>query len=370
MKIGTLSLNINTDDLNYGAMLHSWAFLEYLKKRQLADNVEVIDYTTQQLENFQKNSPVCSYIRMHRWRSALKLLISVQKYKNRQKKFENFIKTYMHVSKESYTQATLEKTKLEYDCLICESDVIWSPRFYDNGKFDATFFCALGNMTDKRKIIYAASTANANFNKEELDVFRKLIQFPDYVSCRERYGTEIIKLCGRQDVETVIDPVLLLEKQDYEKIIAERMVRDPYLLIYIPLNYDRRYQSKARNYAKKHNLKIVEISYYTFHSISHEVIADAGIEEFLSLIKYAEAVFTNSFHAVCFCCLFHKEFYAFSRKTGRKTEDLCKRLGLNENYVSIDDFHERERIDFDKVDTYLRNERKRSEEWLESVIRG
>ena len=46
MKIGTLSVNINTPDYNYGALLHSYAFIEYLKKLDFVEHAEVIDYIT------------------------------------------------------------------------------------------------------------------------------------------------------------------------------------------------------------------------------------------------------------------------------------------------------------------------------------
>lgn len=39
MKVGTISLNINAPDFNYGAMLHSWAFQQFLKK------LDCVDYT-------------------------------------------------------------------------------------------------------------------------------------------------------------------------------------------------------------------------------------------------------------------------------------------------------------------------------------
>ena len=52
MKVGTLSLNINTDDLNYGAMLHSWAFQQVLKQQECVQSTEIIDYTTKILEGF------------------------------------------------------------------------------------------------------------------------------------------------------------------------------------------------------------------------------------------------------------------------------------------------------------------------------
>lgn len=369
MRIGTLSLNINTEDLNYGALLHSWAFVAFLEKNSMAENVEVIDYLTPQLEQFNRKHPVFSYIKMRRWRSAIKLMFSFLSYKKRLIKFEDFIETNMKISPKTYTRERLLNSQLDYDCLICESDVIWSPRFF-KGKLDDTFFLALDSMKEKKKIIYAASTANADFKDDELMAFRKLIQFPDYVSCRENYGAALIKQCGRKDVVTVVDPVLLLDKEDYKEITANRLIDKKYLLLYIPLNYDSRYQKAAHNYAKKHGLKVVEISYYTWHSFFHKVMPDVGIQEFLSLIKNAEVVFTNSFHAVCFACLFHRQFYAFDRKTGRKTKDLCERLGLLQNYMEIDHFHECDDIDFVQVDQRLQNERMESVRWLENAIIG
>ncbi|MCD7844041.1 MAG: polysaccharide pyruvyl transferase family protein [Clostridiales bacterium] len=223
-------------------------------------------------------------------------------------------------------------------------------------------------MKQKKKIIYAASTANADFTQENIESFSSLIRHPDFISCRETYGTELIHACGRKDAVTVLDPVLLLEAREYEKICAKRLIPEHYVLIYVPLGYDSRYESAAHAYAKEHSLAVVEISYYVWNNRKHKVMADVGIEEFLSLIKYADVVFTNSFHAVCFSCLFHKQFYAFERKTGRKTEDLCSRLGVDDHYMKIENFHERPQIDFFKVDKLLEGERKNSLSWLKKTL--
>ena len=51
IKVGTISVNINTPDFNYGAMLHSWAFIKYMEKLDFIEHAEVIDYLTPYLEN-------------------------------------------------------------------------------------------------------------------------------------------------------------------------------------------------------------------------------------------------------------------------------------------------------------------------------
>ena len=56
-QIGTLSLNINTDDFNYGAVLHSWAFQQYLQNK-LNEDIEIINYVTPRLENNDRKRPL------------------------------------------------------------------------------------------------------------------------------------------------------------------------------------------------------------------------------------------------------------------------------------------------------------------------
>ena len=161
---------------------------------------------------------------------------------------------------------------------------------------------------------------------------------------------------------------VLLKKEDYDPICAKRLVKEPYLLLYIPLGYNSDYQKAAKKYAKENGLKVIELSYFTWNNLSHTVIADAGIEDFLSLIRNAEVVFTNSFHAVCFSLLFHVDFYAFARKTGRKTEDFCSWIGISERYLDILKFKKAEPIDYEKIDKILEQKRKESLEWLAEAL--
>lgn len=367
MKIGTLSLNINTDDLNYGAVLHSWAFVKALEKYGFSDNAEVIDYVTPKFENFDGHKPVTSYLKMKRYKTALKVLICHGNYLKRFGKFRKFIGRHMKVSGESYTQKKLWASSLNYDCLICESDVIWSADFFRQG-LDPTFFLDFKSAEDKRKIIYAASMANGKFSEADKAAFKELIKAPDCISCRESYAADITRQCGREDAVSTIDPVLLLSAEDYRGITARSRFKKPYLLLYIPLDYNGVYQKTAEAYAKKHGLEVVELSYYVWNGFRHKVIADAGIEEFLSLIKNADTVFTNSFHAVCFSCIFHKQFYAFERGTGRKTEDFCRLMGLEERYVNVNGFKEAEAVDFKAVDEKLARLREDSLKWLGAAI--
>lgn len=60
-------------------------------------------------------------------------------------------------------------------------------------------------------------------------------------------------------------------------------------------------------------------------------IKDADPGEFIGLIKNAEYIFTDSFHACVFSVLFKKEFYAFQRDNSKKMQGRINTLLHNFN---------------------------------------
>lgn len=369
MKIGTLSLNINTHDFNYGAVLHSWAFQQYLMKQQEVETVDIINYTTPILEGQSLKYPIVSLLHgINRRGSVIEMLHPVL-HNRRYKKFHDFIKNNMKVSEKAYTQASLNAAVLPYDTIICESDVTWSAGFF-GGHYDRTFFLALKSMKNMNRIAYAPSMADGEVNEEQSRELKKLLKYPQHISCRETYAVDVLKKHTNKPVKHVIDPVLLLDAEDYEKITGERIIKDEYLLLYLPVDDNAGLRSAAKSYAKKYGLKIIDLSTYLKKNNDPEVISltSAGVEEFLSAIKYASCVFTNSFHAICFSLLFKVEFYGFSRKLSRKVIDICELMGLKERYIGSEKFREQKKIDFNKVDEVLMEKRSESEKWLKECL--
>ncbi len=372
LKIGTLSININTDDLNHGAVLHSWAFQRYLEKTYDCE-VEIIDYTTPNLYGKDLKHPFLSLIRQKKYRSALLSLACFNSYRKRYDKFQKFKNEHMVMSSDRYSRDTLNQADLNYDIVICESDVIWTPNKRFGGDFDKTFFLALDSMKDMKRIAYAPSMGNLNFTKEEGERFKDLIKNLDSVSCREKYASDYVRdVCGIC-AETVVDPVLLLEANDYMGIEVERLIKEPYLLLYAPLEYNLKLVQFANRYAGSHGLKVVELSRYSFDCVFHKTVSDAGIGEFLSLIRHAEIIFCNSFHGVCFSLIYKKQFFAFARPSGRKYEEFCARLGLEDRFVkTVDQGLELEKpdIDYNEVSGRLDEMIRVSREYLRKNIVG
>lgn len=371
MKVGTISLNINAPDFNYGAVLHSWAFQQFLKKVDCVEYTEIIDYTMPILEGQDLAHPFFTAFKRLQLRTALRHLLTMKQYQKRYKKFKKFRDFNMIVSKEKYTQRSLNDAELDYDCIICESDVIWAPDFFD-GNFDKSFFLASDSMKKMRRIAYAPSMSNGNLNYEQEKRLEELLKFPDDISCRESYEKMILEKHTDKPVTHVLDPVMLLCAEEYESICGERITAESYILLYLPVDDNDKLRLCAAQYAETHGLRIVEIStkLKSYKEGNLQCIGDAGIEEFLSAIKYADVVFTNSFHAICFSIIYNREFYAFSRANFGKVQDVCKTFGVADRYFSDDRFLERSAIDFEEVNRTWNQLKEKSWKWLEKALWG
>lgn len=371
MRIGTISLNINAPDFNYGAMLHSWAFQQFLKKMDCVEHTELIDYTMPVLEGQDLKHPILPALKGRHLKKLLFLLKNYNMYASRYKKFDCFIHDNICKTETKYTQDTLDKASLDYDCVICESDVIWSPGF-SGGHFDRSFFLALNSMVKMKRIAYAPSMANGDLNHNQEEELRELLKYPNYISCRESYEKDILEKYTNKPIEHVLDPVLLLNPEEYDNICDNRLINERYLLLYLPVDDNVKLRAYANEYAQNHGLKILEIStkLKNYQNDRIKCIGDSGIEEFLSAIKYADMVFTNSFHAICFSILFKVQFYAFSRAYFGKVEDICKTFGLENRFFADDNFIDNGTIDYIEVFERYKEMKEHSIKWIENAIGG
>lgn len=369
MKIGTISVNINTPDYNYGALLHSWAFIKYMQKLDFVQSAEVIDYLTPYLETYKEDFHIIEKLKEKNYYEARMNFRKYRWYKWRKKKFKNFQKKYMTISKKKYNQKKLNDSVLPYDTVICESDVIWSPKL-TKGEFDPSFFLSLDSMKSLKKIAYSPSMGDGDLEENYQKEFKKYLKNIDYISCRESYQVDIIKQYTNKEVTKVLDPVFLIDKKDYTEIIGPRLVEQKYLLLYLPVNNNKKLRDAAREYALKNNLFMIEISTKLEKKKTNNLwrIPDAGIEEFLSGIKNAEVIFTNSLHAVCFSIIFKKQFYAFSRKYAGKVRDICKIFDLSNRYFEDDNFIEQKKINYNEVYKKYKKMQKESQDWIINAL--
>ena len=76
---------------------------------------------------------------------------------------------------------------------------------------------------------------------------------------------------------------------------------------------------------------------------------DAGVEEFLSLVKHASFVVTNSFHGLIFSVQYKRPMVVFTREQANsKISELLELFGMQDSMfvTGTEDYHE---IDYEKV---------------------
>ena len=106
--------------------------------------------------------------------------------------------------------------------------------------------------------------------------------------------------------------------------------------------------------AEDRGLKVIEISLRATNAGKHRMYYSAGVEEFLSLVRYADCVVTNSYHCMIFSIIFKRDFYVFSREhCDAKIKELCGELGLSDRFCTGSKITYRDRIHYNDVDAEL-----------------
>jgi len=360
MKVGIISINKYSKHLNYGAALHSYAFQHYLDKHGI-DNV-IIDYLPRFMKKYNMKYPVIARQPKEQFRRSLFWLGAFFPNIVKYNKFMDFFKNHYRTTRQ-YTEKQLAKADLDFDTVICESDVIWSP--HSTQGFDNGFFCNLPSMKDKNKISYAACIGYTKFSEKRQAKFRELLKNFDSISVREIQGTEFTQQFTDKKVYNVLDPTLLLDAEDYQDIIISPKEQG-YVLVYNCLKNNKKMVLDAKKAAKQLGLKVIEVSVYYNNFYLDKVKTTIGIEEFLGYFQNASYVFTNAFHGVCFSLIFKKDFYTYARGTkDSRVTSILHLMDLDGRFLQNDqELPAITSIDYDKVYEHLNRERKKSQDFL------
>ena len=194
-----------------------------------------------------------------------------------------------------------------YDLFITGSDQVWNTDWYNPIYF-------LEFVKNKPKFSYAASIGKSELTTDECEIFKNSLKDFCGISVREPQSVDLLKKCGFNNVDYHIDPTLLLDRQEWDEICADRIVEESYCLGFF-LSGDESFRVKAKKYSAHKKLKYIEVPcyYYDFHR-KKNMYYNIGPREFISLIKYSDCVFTDSFHATVFSIIYNRQFFTFYRK--------------------------------------------------------
>lgn len=310
-------LTIDPHIYNYGGFLQEMALQDTIKL--LGYDCEVINYNVSQefntfsikrgITNFSITKIIDKFMAKRKTNLTERELKLIN---DRRNAFDKYREDKILLSKQiNYKE--LRETSLGYDCIICGSDQIWNPDY----NIPAFFLDFAGNNVTK--VIYAASIGRNSLTKKQLNTYKKLIKNIDYVSVREKSAQNIIKKIYNKNVYLVLDPTLLPEIEYWDDITSSSDKKyKRYLFCYFLNPTDDKISATTR-FAKAHGLSIVTIPYLTYdqdENFGDIQDPDVNPADFIKIIKDADVVITDSFHATVFSCIFNKCFWVFGRNSG------------------------------------------------------
>lgn len=386
MKVGIVSINKYVQEINCGSMLQAFALQRFIQS--LGHEAELVDYFPRYRIGINTHRPYLS--RSVGKRERVLYANNFWELRKRWRDFRDFCARYLTFSKLRYSYDNFQTN--DYDCYVIGSDTVWN---VPQTRFEPAYYGEFDCM--KRCVAYAASFGDSIYDEKDRARFRQCLKKFSAVSIREKTNMEAFDQAWREKVEVVCDPTFLLDKKVYDEIAVSPMRRGKYLLLYMVYQNNPLIRKRVDGYAKKHGLEVIEISLFkknlvvralssvanicgyghraselsVDNLIPHLMRYDAGIGEWLGLIREADMVVTNSFHASVFSILFKRNFCNFSRRGGGvKVRFLCEKLGIAGRHLGEDAEIPETRIDYAEVSDRLSGWRDESARFLSRALRG
>lgn len=281
--------------------------------------------------------------------------------------FRNYLSKYTVQTKPIYSEDNFLEVLPQADIYMTGSDQVWNFKWNEGYDFHY-FFDGINGV----KVSLAASIGMDSLTTEQQEILKRTLQEYKKISVREDKAVKILKEIGIESTQ-LVDPTLMLDRDQWFRFVEKRIIKDPYLLVYTPYNIKDKeiiYRS-VRKVARKKNLKVVTFSWdYSRERLADKTIFYASPGDFLSLMHYADIVVTNSFHGTAFSINLNKQFwvYAPSMFTSR-IGSIIHLLNLESRMIDdeIPDHAIDETIDYTPVNAKLDAERDRVMEFLQSL---
>ena len=334
MKIGILTLPLHT---NYGGILQAYALQTALQR--MGHNVVVFDTPKTQKAPL---SPVVYAKRLaHKLLKDKSTRILQEKHYNSTfpiiaQHTQRFAQKYIN----RYIVESLSKAdKNDFDAIVVGSDQIWRPIYFCTpfkSKAEDSFLAFTKGWNIKR-ISYAASFGvdHWEFTKQQTAKCKEAIAMFNAVSVREDAAVIQCKEHFGVDATHVVDPTMLLNKEDYIALIEQENepISKGTLFKYI-LDETPEKRTLVDNVAKELNLEPFAVKPSDKGKPEERIYPP--ITAWLRAFLDAKFVVCDSFHGVVFSIIFNKPFIVIGNESRgmSRFNSLLKMFSLQERMIT------------------------------------
>lgn len=374
MKIATITW---VSYYNYGTILQSYALQKYIKSLGYENNIIDDSYIVNGAITEKKNRIIFFSRLFFYFQRVLvhfnRIIPSYRAFyiaqKNTYNGINKFKKEYLTID---YNTSDFIMKGGDYDIVICGSDQIWSP--ISNTRDSRCYYFA--SFFNRKKTSYAPSIGVNTIPERDKEFYKKMLSSFSCVSVREDSGKYGLEELINKTIDVVVDPTLLLDKEDWESILPRIQVQDKFVIGYF-LTYNSLYIKSVSEYAKKNNLKFYLFVTNFMNFSSADKLISGGPLEFLSYIANAEMVFTDSFHGTIFSSIFETPFYTFKRFNDKysnsqnsRVVNLLGKMGVSERLLDENSILKinNDKVDFCTIRSNLHPFIIRSKDFLKSAL--
>lgn len=363
---------------NYGTTLQAFALQRILKNNGVKndifkDNPSIGEKIGFLLKNKYKQKLIKEKIILHKANR-----FSHENDKERSEKFRKFWDENMQFTNSVNNKKDLRYISEKYNVFMCGSDQVWNPTYFKEKNLLGVF------PKNKRKLSYATSIGVSTIHKKLEKKYRLFLNEFENISVRENTAKIILSRLIDKNIKVVLDPTLVLEREQWEALLPNYKKENKYILCYF-LSENKNYWKLAQNIENLLGikLKIIPITRESFEK-NFDIEYGIGPIEWINLFKNADFILTDSYHGTIFSLIFGKSFYNFKRFSDSELTsqnsrvqdfltsfniqdrliDVSRTVHLNISDLIIDDNK------YLQIYKKIETERKKSLNWLLSALKG
>ena len=354
MKIGILTFQWASNQ-NFGASLQTYAHQSLMNKIFGDKEIKIINFIPFSMTLKGK-------------------IISLITVKN----FREYSSKFLKLTKKIQNMKDFKNLNNEFDIFVVGSDQVWRTIWLKEKSLHYFFDFVDDN---KKKIAYAASFGVDYWegDKKLTEEIKHLIKRFDHISVREESGIDICKnTFGIDNAVCVLDPTLMISREDYQPILDDWQDKSHLKKKYIAhmlLDDTKELKNESQNIADYLGADINYIKGKSFKILGKDITFYNKVSQWLTYLKDAELVITDSFHCTVFSLIFHKKFVVVANKARgiARLETLLSKAGLEDRFFTdIKDVMKSgildKEIDYNEVDKKLEVHRKYSMDFLKKAL--
>lgn len=317
---------------NYGSLLQTLATQIVIER--LGHTCEVVNYIRAD-ENYRQHERTLLKRKPEWNRNPIKrgIYLALRQPESRLsgRRFAKERNRLLHLSQLYSSMEELTQKPPAADLYLTGSDQVWGP--VENGDYDSAY-CLSFVPDAARKASFAASFGRDTLTEEQMQFFRRWLGQFQRITVREDSAVSLIEEMGFE-AERVLDPTLLLDAEDWARFMTP-LRRKPYVLVY-QIHQNPALGLYAKKVADAMHLPLVRIS-TSLHQMTQKgkLVWCPPIGAFLSYIKNAACLITDSFHGTAFAINFETPFVEVlpQNHTETRNKDVLAWTGLTDRIVT------------------------------------